>query len=263
MDIIVYFNKDITQIISSFLKRKDLIDFFHTSKQLWNFDYLFFQKFDICYQVIISYLINNLQYDFKLDLKQFANKVKRIKNVSNQLTQNFFDKFFTSVESIHFHDSYFLPIIYLPNTIKELYCGKYFTEQLNNLPESIIVLKLGKYFDGPINNLPKSIKHLTLGCYFNQPLDHLPNSITHLTFGNDFNQPLDHLPNSITHLTFGNEFNQSIDSLPDSIIWLKLGRYFEKRITKLPKFLKELHIFNRYRHKEDLVNYNIKILIGH
>jgi hypothetical protein len=70
-------------------------------------------------------------------------------------------------------------IDYLSNNIEELYFGKNFDLELNDLPSSIkkIIFNKQSIYNKPLNNLPKSIELLELSPEYNIQIINIPTQL--------------------------------------------------------------------------------------
>ena len=132
---------------------------------------------------------------------------------------------------------------------------------LNRLPQSLKKIKLGSYFSDKLDNLPKSLKSLKINSNnFNQKIDNLPHSLNTLYIrGTQFDQTVTNLPKSLKKLVIIGTFSQNIDLLPDSIRVLRIiSLMFNQQLNNLPKSLKELQIGNKIWKKRRVTKSNIK-----
>ena len=148
----------------------------------------------------------------------------------------------------------------LPQSITHIYFGYLagFDQPINNLPQNLKTLELGFYFTQSLNCLPAKLESLKIVGNFSHTLEYLPVNLKTLVIGNEFNRKIDLLPASITHLTLGDTFNHSVAKLPKSLMYLQLGFEFNKCVNKLPKNLKTIIFGQSFNQAVDKLPNQIK-----
>ena len=106
--------------------------------------------------------------------------------------------------------------------VKNVYFGKYFNQNIDNLPDNVKIIRFGK----------KDVWNLR-GCYFDKPIDNLPCHLEELYLGSEFNQNLDFLPYSLKKLHLDRCYEKPLNNLPRSIVELEIGEYYKFPIQHL------------------------------
>jgi hypothetical protein len=121
-----------------------------------------------------------------------------------------------------------------------------------------IIFNDNSKYNSPLNSLPNEIKKIKFGKFFTMPLDNLPDSLEEIEFADEseYNIPLNNLPSSLKKITFGKNYNSSIDNLPYGLEFLNIKSIrFNTKINKFPQKLKKLFFSERdYYFEHEITN---------
>jgi hypothetical protein len=171
-----------------------------------------------------------------------------------------------SIDTISFDTHFNKPIPRLPDYIKHIKFGYYFTQDISNIGDHIECLEFSvANFNYNLASFPKNMKKLVI-CADNilSKIDNVPNSLENLKiqcstfkdvlmldncnlqsltiYSNSFNHPLSCLPATLKELIISCQlFNKEINNLPSGLEYLKLSsKFYNQKMDNLPPHLTKL-----------------------
>ena len=263
----------ITEICKYVNDRQTFFNFVNCCKFNQQFDYLFFDHYQIYdssfrdypwkiligsekNETFINFLrkIINLNSSSHIVLKtiSYINTILRVVNISSLEPIPILPSAVKSV-TIDVAASQIDSISNLPDSIENLTVPGVYNHIVEKLPKNLVTLEITYESTLFIQKWPANLKKLILGTRVfpynmfgipdNYGIDNIPDTIEELTLGFYFNDPVKRWPTNLVYLNTCGNFNQPLDNLPYGLKILELGRQFNQPLDKLPESV-EVVIYN-------------------